>query len=181
MTLVVTVVTLVVVVATYVTWTAGRIDRMHVRVEAARAALDAQLVRRAAAVTELSAYARVHELLDADVADRLHACARAALEASGAAREGAENDLSRALRTASEQLRSPDDEARRLFGELETAGTRAALARQFHNHAVRDTLALRWRRVPRLLRLGHKLPLPSYVEIDDTELLPLAAATVHGR
>jgi hypothetical protein len=31
----------------YLSWTAGRIDRLHARIDAARAALDAQLVRRA--------------------------------------------------------------------------------------------------------------------------------------
>ena len=33
----------------YVSWTAGRLDRLHARVDAAWAALDAALVRRAAA------------------------------------------------------------------------------------------------------------------------------------
>ncbi|MCW2667162.1 MAG: hypothetical protein JWN57_2124, partial [Frankiales bacterium] len=49
MTLAVLTVALVVVLALYVTWTAGRLDRLHARVDAAWAALDAQLVRRAAA------------------------------------------------------------------------------------------------------------------------------------
>ncbi|MCW2611535.1 MAG: hypothetical protein JWM15_2781, partial [Cryptosporangiaceae bacterium] len=37
------------VVAAYLTWTAGRVERLHDRCAAARASLDAQLVRRAAA------------------------------------------------------------------------------------------------------------------------------------
>jgi hypothetical protein len=39
----------VVLLATYLTWTASRLDRLAARVEAAWSALDAQLVRRAAA------------------------------------------------------------------------------------------------------------------------------------
>jgi hypothetical protein len=35
---------------------------------------------------------------------------------------------------------------------------------------VRDTRALRGRRVPRLFRLGGRRPLPAYFEIDDTGL-----------
>ena len=35
------------IVALYLSWTAGRLDRLHARLEGARAALDAQLVRRA--------------------------------------------------------------------------------------------------------------------------------------
>ena len=44
--------------AMYVTWTAGRLDRQHVRVEAGRSALDAALVRRAALAEELAELAR---------------------------------------------------------------------------------------------------------------------------
>ena len=36
-------------VAVYISWTAGRLDRLHARVDAAWAGLDAALVRRAAA------------------------------------------------------------------------------------------------------------------------------------
>ena len=35
-----------ILVGVYVSWRAGRLDRLHARVEAARAALDAALVRR---------------------------------------------------------------------------------------------------------------------------------------
>ena len=41
----------------------------------------------------------------------------------------------------------------------------AALARRFHNDAVRDTLALRERRPVRWLKLGGRAPLPTYFEI----------------
>ena len=46
---VVGVVTVVALVATYLTWLAGRVDRLHARAGAASRALDAHLVRRAAA------------------------------------------------------------------------------------------------------------------------------------
>ena len=48
------VVATVVLVATYVTWIAARLDRLHVRAAAAQAALDAHLVRRAAVAAELA-------------------------------------------------------------------------------------------------------------------------------
>jgi len=41
------------------------------------------------------------------------------------------------------------------------------LARRFYNDAVRDTAALRQRRLPRLLRLHASRPLPRYLDIDD--------------
>ena len=47
-------------------------------------------------------------------------------------------------------------------------GTTAfALARRFYNDAVRDTAALRNRRLPRLMRLHGSRPLPRYFDIDD--------------
>src|SRR5688500_5562543 len=90
MWVVVSVVMAVVLVATYVTWTAERVDRLHARAVAAFSALDANLVRRAAAALELG-----ERRADAE----LQATAKAALAAHPDDRELAENDLTRALRT----------------------------------------------------------------------------------
>src|SRR5438067_12557145 len=86
---IVAVVAAVVLIATYVTWIAARLDRLHARAAAAHAALDAQLVRRAAAAAEL-----------ADTLGRgdLRHAARAALEAVPDERALAEHDLTRELR-----------------------------------------------------------------------------------
>lgn len=158
---VVVVVTVVVLLATWVTWTATRVDRLHSRVDAARASLDAQLVRRAAAVQAIVDPADT--ALAADLAGRLRTAARAALDAQDATREAAENDLGRALQELPGDRLDPD-----LVRDLEDAMTRVVLARSFYNDAVRDTRALRGRRVPRLLRLGGRRPLPAFFEIDDT-------------
>ncbi|MFD0803245.1 hypothetical protein ACFQZU_18235, partial [Streptomonospora algeriensis] len=45
----------VVLLSAYVSWRAGRLDRLHTRVETAYAALDAALLRRGAVVLELAA------------------------------------------------------------------------------------------------------------------------------
>ena len=42
-----------------------------------------------------------------------------------------------------------------------------ALARRFYNDAVRDTQALRGRRLPRVLRLHAGRPVPRFFDIDD--------------
>ncbi len=42
------------IVGVYVSWRAGRVDRLHARVEAARGALDAALVRRSSVALELA-------------------------------------------------------------------------------------------------------------------------------
>ena len=157
-------VAVVVVLACYVTWTAGRLDRMHARVDAAWAALDAQLVRRAAAARAL-----VPSLPAGPEAQALDRAAHEALGAQEQDRAEVENALSRALKAATPLLpRGPKEQL--LAAELATASTRVGLARSFHNGTVNDTLALRRRRLPRALRLAGNRELPVGFDIDDTTL-----------
>jgi hypothetical protein len=51
---IVIVVAIVLFLGVYVSWRAGRLDRMHTRLEAARAALDVTLVRRSSVALELA-------------------------------------------------------------------------------------------------------------------------------
>jgi hypothetical protein len=151
---IVAVVALVVVVATYVTWIAARVDRLHVRAAAASAALDAHLVRRAVAAAEL-----------ADTLERaqLRQAARAALDAAPEDRELAENDLTRELRRLPIAESVPLD-------PMASTSRQVALTRQVHNDSVRDALAVRRRRLVRVLRLTRKHPAPRYFDIDDPML-----------
>ena len=142
----------------YVSWTAGRLDRLHARVDAAWAALDAALVRRAAAARAVAA-----ALPSGPQAAALERAARATLDSGPEGREALENDLSRALRSALPVLPAGAD-----LTELEHASTRVGLARAFHNAAVRDTHVVRLRRIPRALHLAGHRELPQYFEIDDT-------------
>ncbi len=153
MTLVIAVVAIVVAVASYLTWLAGRLDRLAIRVEAAAAALDAQLVRRAAVT-----YERAAGPSDAD----LRALAQQAMDQSIAAADRAalESELSRALRAAPE-IAGIDDVA--------IAARKVMLARQFHNDAVRDLLALRRTWLVRVLHLYGRAKAPAYVEFDADE------------
>lgn len=179
MWLVVTVVTVVAVLASYLTWLAGRLDRLHGRVEAARASLDAQLVRRAAAAGELAAYAVAAPLRPGVDGPALAATAAAARVVGHEEREAAENDLSRALHAVLAELSSTppvEVEPARLLAELEAASTRVVLARRFYNDAVRDTRAFRSRRICRWLRLAGHAPLPAYFEIDDTAAVATTAS-----
>ena len=54
-----------------------------------------------------------------------------------------------------------------LRNDLAGTGARLQLARRFYNDAVRDTTALRTRRLPRLMRLHASRPMPRYFDIDD--------------
>ena len=145
MWVVVTVVAVVVLIATYVTWTAARVDRLHARAAAAFAALDAQSVRRAAAAIELGERAALPDVQTA---------AKAVLNAHPDDREAAENDLTHALRAA-----KPGDP------HVDEANRKLVLARQVHTDLVRDALAVRDRRLVRLLGLSRKHPAPRFFDI----------------
>jgi hypothetical protein len=151
---VVAVVVAVVLVATYLTWTAARVDRLHARAAAAYATLDAHLVRRAAAAVALAEAAQLPQLMFA---------AKIALDAVPEEREAAENDLTRHLR---EVLGGPPD----ALATLVSASRRVALARQVHNDVVRDALASRRRIMARVFRLARKHPRPAYFDVDDPAL-----------
>ncbi|HLU33378.1 MAG TPA: hypothetical protein VKZ74_05075 [Natronosporangium sp.] len=153
----------VLLLTAYLTWLAARVGRLHRRAASAGAALDACLVRRAAAATlladELSTTAP-------QAAAQVRAAARTALAATPAEREAAENDLTQVLRQLA------DGPARPAPGwpAVVTASRRVGLARQVHTDQVRDALAVRRRVLVRLLRLARRHPEPSYFDVGDPVL-----------
>lgn len=161
------VVALVFVLAWQVLWTATRLDRLHGRVDGARAALDAQLVRRATITAELATSGMLDPASSLLLADAAHRAATVADDG----REMAESDLSRALRAALDtealdELRAAPAGAA-VLDDLAAAWMRAGLARRFFNDAVRGATVLRRARVVRLLRLAGHAPLLPTFEIDD--------------
>lgn len=157
------------VVGVYLSWLAGRLDRLHTRLDGARAALDAQLVRRASVTLELA----TSGLLDPATSMLLAGAAHEAREADAESREGAESDLTRALGAAfadpdAVKAVRVDPAAAQLLDELAESARRVALARRFHNNAVQSARALRRVRVVRYLRLAGRAPYPATFEIDDT-------------
>lgn len=166
---VIVVVAVVVLVASYVTWMASRVDRLHSRAASAARALDAQLMRRAAAVAVLAEESNPDLRPGSEPAETvapadLYEAARAALDAPDDDREAAENDLTRVLRR---RELDPQDATQ---AAVIAASRRVALARQVHTDLVRDALAVRGRRLVRLLRMSRKHPRPSYFDIDDPTL-----------
>jgi hypothetical protein len=142
--------------AVYAAWLSSRIGRLHARVSAANAALEAQLAHRANAATALA-----HSQLGGRPAEARRVCeaARACLTAHPDEREAVENDLTRALAGLAIDAGDPAAD------ELLTVSRLAAVARQVYNDAVRDTLGLRTSRVPRALRLGRRHRMPTYFDI----------------
>src|SRR5690349_15125836 len=139
-----------VLLSMWVTFTLTRLDRLHARVDAARAALDAQLVRRAAALMQMAEVAGPG--LTNEERALYQVSAQAALTTSRPdSREAVENAVGRAVaQLAAAPHGLPDD----AVAELHEAAVRVQVSRRFYNDAVRDTRALRARRMPRLLRLA---------------------------
>jgi hypothetical protein len=157
----------------YVSWRAGRLDRLHARVETARAALDAALVRRSSVTLEIASSGLLDPAASVLLADLAHDA-----RSAQSGRELAESDLTRALRTVfsgpdvRESLEpgppEPGQGADELIGELESTAHQVFIARKFYNDAVAVTMAARRRPLARMLRLAGGAPMPEFFEIDDT-------------
>ncbi|MBL1067303.1 hypothetical protein [Streptomyces sp. 7-21] len=155
-------------VAVYLSWTAGRLDRLHARIDAARAALDAQLLRRASITQELA----TSGVFDPAASMVLYQAAHAARLAEDDQREVAESELSQALRAVfadGAQVRAVGEApgGEDTVAELTAAVRRVPMARRFHNDAVRAARALRRHRTVRWLRLAGHAPAPLAFEMDD--------------
>lgn len=150
----------------WVILTLTRLDRLHARVDAAQAAMDAQLVRRAAALQHLAESGR----LPPELAGQLSRTAHAALTDPGAGvdRQAVENQVGRDIAGLADYR---DQAPPAAVAELAEAAARVLIARRFFNDAVRDTRTLRARRMPRLLHLAGRRELPQYFDIDDSSLL----------
>lgn len=164
------VVTVLVVIAWYLTYTAARLHRLHTRVEGTYAALDAQLVRRAEAVLEVANCG----VVDPAGAMILAGAAAESLEggdAEQAQREGIESDLTRTIRLTVPGHEEPPGEHTAVeqdaLDRLSSAGQRVMMARRFHNDAVTDVLRLRRNVFVRLFFLAGHTDLPRTVEFDD--------------
>jgi 8-oxo-dGTP pyrophosphatase MutT (NUDIX family) len=162
--LVTTLVVLVVVALVVGLWlaaTANRLDRLHVRTDAAWAALEAALARRAVVARAVAVAIRMEDVS----ADRLRAEAERAEHAVRDEREEAENRLSLQL-AGVDRAKLP----LALAAELLDAEHRVVIARRVHNDAVRDTLTQRRRRLVRWLKLAGTAAQPEYFEIVEPTL-----------
>jgi hypothetical protein len=162
----------VVFVAWYLSSTAGRLDRLHRRVDAGRIALDRALLERGAVSTEVAAAAlpdpgsaiviadAAHEVRHCDPADELE-------------RSLVESNLSQVLAEAFDEPESVVQCAElpggtELMADLESATRRVQMSRRFLNDAVRACRDVRYQWIVRLLGLAGRTPWPQPFEMDDT-------------
>ncbi len=140
----------------YLSYTAVRLDRLHTRLEATGAALDAQLVRRAEGVIDIAYSGRLDQASAALVLEAGRHCMDVE-GAWGAPRCAAETALTELLRVA-----MPDPPS-----DAEEAVMRVRLARSFHNEAVDQTRAVRQQWAVRTFHLAGRTDLPEPVIFDD--------------
>lgn len=194
-TIIVIVLAVLAMTGVYVSWRAGRLDRLHTRLETARASLDVALVRRSSVTLELASSGLLDPATSLLLAGLAHDARSAVVGRELADRELAESDLTKALRTVfsqpgfrasvlqtsvsptsvsptsvlqtsvSQTGRAGADE---LLAELEATAHQVFLARTFYNDAVVATVAARRRPLARLLRLAGGAPMPEFFEIEDS-------------
>ncbi|MQA09586.1 MAG: NUDIX hydrolase [Pseudonocardiaceae bacterium] len=161
LTALVVVLVLALIMGPWLVGTANRLMRLHVRTDAAWAAADAALARRAVVARAVAAAGCLPDEQSAAVRD-------AAERAEGTQREDreqAENELTELLDEVDRAALPPA-----LAVELADAEHRVVIARRVHNDAVRDTLTQRRRRVVRWFKLAGTAPQPAYLEIAEPEL-----------
>ena len=156
----------------YLSMTAGRLDRLHRRIDASSAALEVQLLKRSALALDLASAGVFDPATTVVLADSAHE-ARAAPDDDLIVRGLAESDLTRVL---VEALPDPaevaelrvDAEAAAMLDELRSTCLRVQLSRRFLNDAVRACRQVRKQRFVRWFRLAGRTPWPQMVEMDDT-------------
>ena len=168
LTLIILIVFVVMISGVYISWRAGRLDRLHNRVETARTALDLAMVRRSSVAYELASSG----LLDPATSLLLADAVSRAKEADAADRDLAESDLTRALRAAFSQpgFRAEldgKDGAPELLGEVEAAAHQVFIARKFYNDVALRAIDARRRPLARAFRLAGNAPQPEFFEMDD--------------
>lgn len=164
------VVVLLAVFGVYLASTAGRLDRLHHRVDTAYASLNAQLLRRSAVALEVAMSGKLDPAASLVLAD---AAIRAEEnEGDPVDRAQPESDLTKAIAATIGTRSEVDDlfqdpEGRQLGNQLSAAIHRAAMSRRFYNDAVRACRAVRRQRLVRWFRLAGHTPWPQTVEMDD--------------
>ncbi|WP_273354073.1 hypothetical protein [Corynebacterium resistens] len=137
------------VVGMWASGVAQRLNRLHIRTDAARISLQGALDARAAVV----------EALQPELAEDVNRLASTVLRATNmGSRSDAENAVARRL-----------DSSVLANSSFISASTRVDLAARFYNEAVADTRSVRARPAVRVLKLAGRAPLPEFYEALTTD------------
>lgn len=167
------VIVLAVLLVLYLSMTAGRLDRLHKRVDTSLLSLHSQLLRRSATAIELSTSGALDPASSVLLADAAHRAQQASENESAGQWASAESDLTSALlATLTDPTEIAEVAAKQpaasFLADLADRCQRVALARRFHNDAVQATRRQRARPVVRIFRLAGRTSLPDTWEMDDS-------------
>jgi hypothetical protein len=162
---------LIAIFALYLSSTAGRLDRLHLRIEADLVALDRQLQHRCGAASELIAAA----VFDPATTILLGQAVHQARTADREDRVGWAMSESKLTSTLGVALADPVDveemaqdiEAAELLAELAGACRQVELSRRFLNDGVDACRKVRRHRMIRWFRLAGHAPWPRGMDLDD--------------
>ena len=151
--------------------TAGRIDRVHIRKDEALTALRLQLAWRASAVAKLLSAGVLDPVSREVLAEEIESVS-AASQRSLSEYLAAESELTEALCNVFDDADEVSELAQSthiaaLFADLAAACRRVELARRFHNDAVGALQLLRKRSVVRWFRLAGRTPWPVSLDLSD--------------
>ena len=154
----------------YLGMTAGRIDRLHRRIDVARLALDSHLLRRSGVTLELASSGYLDPASAVLISETAHA-ARLSTDLSSTQRDTAESELTSVLNAVLdvEAVEMIDDSlgGHEILEEFAASARRVELSRRFLNDAVRACVQLRKQRSARWFQLAGHTPVPHTREIHD--------------
>jgi hypothetical protein len=163
-------VALLVVSAWYLSSLAGRLDRLHRRVDAGRVSLDGALLRRTAVATEVAGELLPDPSSAALIAEATKN-ARRAVDADEVSRSVAESELTQVLAGIFDDSESvtelSEGSAGELVEELASACRRVEMSRRFLNDAVRACGDVRQQPLVRYLGLAGHTPWPQAFDMAD--------------
>lgn len=170
--LLIAVVVVGVLAAIYLSSTAGRLDRLHHRVDVSRANLGAELRRRRDLTDHVAAIGVVDPASALLLAGAVASVDEAEPAGDRVAFYLAESDLSTVLAAVFSDPLEVDEIIAAPGGEvvdrLADACRRVQIGRRFYNDAVSGTRAMRERPLVRTFHLQGTAPMPEMVEMVDT-------------
>jgi hypothetical protein len=159
-----------VLIGWYLSNLAGRLDRLHLKAEAARLSLDTQLAHRTSAIGRLIENLSKEQLAQNNLEQTWRkAFSSESAEITPLDQWQLEGDLTKSLIKLFQQQSDLFSriELAQVFTDLAAACRRVQYARAFHNDAQKAALAVRQRWVVRWFRLSGRAKLPQPIEFDD--------------
>jgi len=153
----------------YLSYQAGRLDRLHHRIEVTELALHGQLVRRGGIVAELAAVPGIDPALSVLWGQAAHE-ALILSEVSSPQRTQVEDELTNILVMTLDEVEEVNEircnpHASLLLDELLQVSERIKMSQQFHTDAVRDCLEIREQFIVRFFRLAGRAKAPVPVDL----------------